>query len=60
MMDAFVAPNRSKAELHAKAFWFCVGRTTLKLLTAEIRNGEKLEALMILNTEIRGGNFSPS
>ena len=60
MIDAFIAPNRLKAELHARAFWFCVGQTTLKLLTAEIRNSEKLEALMRLNTKIRGGNFSPS
>ena len=60
MMDAFVALNRLKVELHARAFWFFVGQTTLKLLAAEIRNGEKLEALMRLNTEIRCGNFSPS
>ena len=47
------------ADLHARAFWFCVGRA-LNLLNAEIRDGEKLEALMRLNIEIHGGNFAPS
>ena len=46
MIDAFVVPSRSKSDPCTRAYWFCVGQATLNLLNAEIRDGEKLEALM--------------